>query len=161
MSPAMLVLKHIHDNFAEAFFPRRSEWVAATLLLVLGWMISVKVDLMAVATPAHGMAAFIAPQWVWSSCLIVFALARLIILLINGTWRRSPHARGITAFLSCFFWAQLTLYFILSRDPLFAPFFILPGSWLVTDMLNIQYAFRDARTVDHLYAVRGKTGERQ
>jgi hypothetical protein len=160
MTSVMLVIQHVRDNFAAAFFPRRSEWVAASLLLALGVTMSNNAEMVSFVKPLHGMMPMVALQWMWS-WLVVFAVARLSVLLINGAWRRSPHARGITAFVSCFFWAQLTLYFALSPNSLFSSFFILPGAWLVTDMLNILYAFRDARTVDHSYAVRRRTGERQ
>lgn len=154
----MLIIKHVRDNFAAAFFPRRSEWAAASVLLALGWMLSVNDTLMRSATTkAYSLLLLIASQQVWASTLIVFASIRLTILLINGAWRRSPHARGITAFLSCFFWTQM----VLSFAPTLGYAFILASGWLVTDMLNILYAFRDARTVDHSYAVRRQAGERQ
>ena len=151
-----LVLAHISQNFAKAFFPRRSEWAAAAVLLALGWMLSVHADLMADAdSDGYKMMLMIAPQSVWSTVLIMFASARLLVLLINGTWRRSPHARGITAFLSCFFWTQIALSFA----PTFGFAFILACGWLGTEMSNILYAFRDARTIDHTFAEQGKAGE--
>lgn len=156
----MYIVRHLRDSFAAAFFPRRSEWVAASLLLALGVTMTDNAEIVTFAKPLHGVTRLLTPQWIWP-LLIVFAVVRLSVLLINGAWRRSPHARGITAFVSCFFWTQLTLYFALSPNPLFSSLFILPGAWLVTDMLNILYAFRDARTVDHSYAVRGKAGEPQ
>lgn len=158
MTDAMLIFAHIRDNFADAFFPRRSEWAAATVLLGLGWMLSVNAGLMhATNTRAYSLMLMIAPQSVWSMVMTVFACGRLMILLINGTWRRSPHARGASAFLSCFFWTPI----VLSFAPTFGFAFIMASGWLVTDMLNIMYAFRDARTVDHSYAMRGKAGEHQ
>jgi hypothetical protein len=158
MTTAMLIFAHIRNNFASAFFPRRSEWAAATVLLGLGWMLSVNGDLMhATNTQAYSLMLMIAPQSAWSMVMTVFACGRLLILLINGAWRRSPHARGASAFLSCFFWTQI----VLSFAPTFGFAFIMASGWLVTDMLNIMYAFRDARTVDHSFAVRGNAGEHQ
>lgn len=153
-----MFVAHIRQNFAAAFFPRRSEWVAASVLLALGCMLSVNETLMHSAkVPAYGLLLQIAEQTVWSAVLILFAIGRLLVLLINGAWRRSPHARGATAFLSCFFWTTITLSFLSTMDFAFIGF----AGWLATDMLNILYAFRDARTVDHSFAVRGNAGEHQ
>jgi hypothetical protein len=140
MTSAMLIIQHIRDKLAAAFFPRRSEWAAASILLGLGWMLSVNEGLMQNSqTKAYDLLLMISPQEAWVAMLIIFASARVLILLINGTWRRSPHARGIGAFLSCLCWTQMVLSF--------APSF--------------GYAFRDARTVDHSYAMRRHAGGRQ
>lgn len=158
MQHVPMVLAHIRHNFATAFFPRRSEWAAASVLLALGWMLSINGGLMSAAqSRGYELMLMIAPQPTWSTVMIVFASGRLLVLLINGAWRRSPHARGITAFLSCFFWTQITLSLAIAFDVAF----ILACGWLGMEMSNILYAFRDARTIDHTYAAREKAGEHQ
>jgi hypothetical protein len=85
--------------------------------------------------------------------MIVFGLVRLMILLINGAWRRSPHGRAVTAFLCCFFWTQI----VLSFAPTFGFAFVMACGWLGADVINVMRAMRDARTVDEAYA-RGRAG---
>lgn len=155
MTSAMLVFAHIQKNFAAAFFPRLSEWWAASVMFALGWMLAANPDLMA-SSPARIYDAMlsIAPQTTWSSSLIIFACLRLTVLLINGAWRRSPHLRALSAFLSCFLWTQITLSFATSLD--FS--FVLACGWLGTDMINIMRAMRDARLIDHYVQQQGKTG---
>ncbi|TDK38770.1 hypothetical protein E2F50_01045 [Rhizobium deserti] len=106
----MVILTHIRDNFANAFFPRWSEWWAANLLMVLGFVLTSNPDLMASSkSNAYQLMLMIFTQETWSAVMKVFAFCRLLVLLINGAWRRSPHLRATGAFLSCFFWVQITL----------------------------------------------------
>ncbi|WP_283196626.1 hypothetical protein [Rhizobium sp. BT04] len=143
----MMVFAHIRDNFAAAFFPRLSEWLAGFVLLGLGWMLSANPDLMQAGKLDYQLMLIIASQSFWSTVLIIFAGCRLSVLLINGAWRRSPHLRALAAFLSCFFWTQITLSFA----PTFGFAFILACGWLGMDMINIMRAMRDARTIDDTY----------
>ncbi|RFB95238.1 hypothetical protein B5K11_09830 [Rhizobium leguminosarum bv. trifolii] len=143
----MMVFAHIRENFAAAFFPRLSEWLAGFVLLGLGWMLSANPELMQSGKTDYQLMLMIASQPFWSSVLIVFAAGRLAVLLINGAWRRSPHLRALAAFLSCFFWTQITLSFA----PNFGFAVVLACGWLGMDMINIMRAMRDARTIDDTY----------
>lgn len=143
-----MVFAHIRENFAAAFFPRLSEWLAAFVVLALGWMLTANPDLMMPGKTDYQLMLMIASQPFWSTVLILFGVCRLTILLINGAWRRSPHLRALAAFLSCFFWTQIALSFA----PTFGFAFILACGWLGMDMINIMRAMRDARTIDDTYA---------
>ncbi|KQY20799.1 hypothetical protein [Rhizobium sp. Root483D2] len=146
-----MLITHIRQNFAASFYPRRSEWIAAFTLFGTGWMLSANPDLMATAkTQAYNLLQMIAPQPVWSVVLMVFAFARLLVLLVNGAWRRSPYMRAAMAFLSCFLWTQIVLSFAQT----FGFAFILAVGFLGMDMLNIMCAMGDARSIDHAHARR-------
>ena len=156
-----MIFAHIRASFVEAFFPRWAEWIAAIVLLALGGMLHVNDTLMSGAVAAGNGRGYrlmldIADQPTWSAILILFGIARLVILLINGAWRRSPWARAGSAFLACFFWSLIALSFA----PTAGYAFILGAGWLVTDMVNIMRAMRDARTVDDAFAsaARGDRG---
>ena len=157
MAELIMIMAHIRDNFTAAFFPRWAEWAAASVLLCIGLMLSINTDLM-VSSVANGygkgyaMLLAIAGQSVWATTLTVFGSARILILLINGAWRRSPVARAATAFLSCFFWTIL----VLSFQPTFGFAFVMACGWLLTDLVNIMRAARDARTVNDVLVARGK-----
>ncbi|MGX9145957.1 hypothetical protein ACWTU9_20340 [Mesorhizobium sp. 128a] len=151
-------MAHFKTSFAEAFFPRWAEWAASGVLLSLGWMLWFHEMLMATAIAGgYGQGYLllleITDQATWSMVLIFFGAVRLCILLINGAWRRSPWGRAGAAFVSCFFWTQI----VLSFAPTFGFAFIMACGWLVTDMINVMRAMRDARIVDEAYA-RGKQG---
>lgn len=152
-----VIFAHIQTRFAEAFFPRWAEWAAANVLVALGWMLAVHDDLMQAAIAGgygrgYTLMLEIAGQHSWAIALVLFGVVRLAILLINGAWRRSPHGRAAAAFASCFFWTQI----VLSFAPTFGFAFVMACGWLVTDMVNVMRAMRDARIVDDAYAARGK-----
>lgn len=152
-----MIMAHIRDNFTAAFFPRWAEWAAASVLLGIGLMLTVNTDLM-VSSVANGygkgyqLLLAIAGQSVWATTLTIFGSIRILILLINGAWRRSPVARAATAFVSCFFWTQM----VLSFEPTFGFAFVMACGWLLTDVVNVMRASRDARTVNDVLVARGK-----
>lgn len=142
------------QHLADAFFPRMSEWGAAGMLFALGWMLSANPDLMGGAkSNAYDLMLAMAHQDTWSKIMMGFGGIRLTILMINGYWRRSPHLRALTAFLSCFFWTQI----VLSFAPTFGFVFIFACGYLAQDFATIIRAMRDARTVDDAHA-RGLIG---
>lgn len=144
-----MIFAHIRTSFADAFFPRLAEWFAAGVLFALGWMLMVNDDLMATGTGrGYHLMLKIAGQETWCAILIGFGLVRLMILLVNGAWRRSPHGRAVTAFVSCYFWTQIALSFA----PTFGFAFIMACGWLGADVVNVMRAMRDARSVDDAYA---------
>ncbi len=150
----MVFLTHIRDNFADAFFPRLSEWWAAGVLMALGYVLIANPDLMLSSKAgAYQLLLMICSQEAWADVMRVFALMRLVILLINGAWRRSPHLRAVGAFCSCFFWVQITLSVWHTAGFLF----ILAAGVFVLDFANFIRAMRDARTVDYIYANARKT----
>jgi hypothetical protein len=153
-----MIIAHIRANFSASFYPRWSEWSASWVLFFLGLMLSYNDQLMATAIPAgtgkgYILLLAIAPQGVWAMALALFGSFRLVVLLINGAWHRSPVARAACAFLSCFFWTQIALSF----EPTFGFAFVMACGWLLTDIVNVMRAARDARTVDDVLAARGKS----
>lgn len=146
----MLIFAHIRDNFAAAFFPRLLEWGCAGTLVALGIMLSVNADLM-VTTASTGkgyrLLLAIADQATWASALEAFGGARLLVLLINGAWRRSPWARAGMAFISCFFWTQI----VLSFSETFGFVFVFSCAFLAFDVTNVMRSMHDARTVDDAF----------
>ncbi len=144
-----MIIAHIRSNFLDAFFPRLAEWFAAGVLMCLGIVLMLNDGLMSNSTGrAYNLLLAIADQPTWATALILFSIVRLTVLLINGAWRKSPHLRALTAFLSCFFWTQITLSFA----PVFGFGFSMALGWLALDMTNVMRAMRDARTVDDAYA---------
>ena len=145
----IMFITHVRDSFADAFFPRLSEWFAACMLMALGFMLSSNPDLMTTAkTSVYQLLLMIATQETWSMTMKLFASGRLLILLINGAWRRSPHLRSASAFVTCFFWTQIAL----SSMQTFGYVFTFSAGILLLDFVNSIRAARDARVVDLKYA---------
>lgn len=153
----MLMLAHIRDNFASAFFPRLSEWACATAVFGVGVVLHVNADLMEnLQSNAYQLMLTIGPQATWAKALIIFGICRLLVLLINGAWRRSPHLRAVMAILSCFPLYTIAMSFL----PVFGIAMVFAWIFLGMDVINAVRAAGDARTVDHAHA-RGKDGRWQ
>lgn len=155
-SVSLVVLTTARDHFTEAFFPRRSEWGGAALLMLGGWVLYANPDLM---ETSHGRAFDLMKatfhQDTWMRLLIVFGFLRLSVLAINGAWRRSPHLRALSAFLSCFFWWHIMLSYYASFGLAWAAYAV----FLALEFSNMIVAARDARTVDDKLAVKKRDGQ--
>lgn len=152
----IMVFAHIRDNFAAAFFPRLSEWACAVAVFGVGVVLFVNADLMAQSrSGAYALMLAIGSQASWAKGLIAFGFLRLIVLVINGAWRRSPHLRSIMAILSCFPLYTLAMSFL----PVFGVAMVFAWVFLGMDVFNAVRAAGDARTVDHAHA-RGQDGTR-
>jgi hypothetical protein len=152
----MFVFAEMRDHFAAAFFPRRSEWAGAALLILSGLILFWNPTLMASSrSNAFDLMEAIFRQETWAKLLFSFGLIRFTVLLINGAWRRSPHLRAITALLSCFIWMQVALSLSASFGLAFAAYAVFLG----LEFSNIIVASRDARTVDDKFA--GAKGAQQ
>lgn len=156
----MLVFAHIRQNFFAVFYPRLSEWMAATAVFGIGLVLTFNGDLMATSrTQAYDLMLMIASQRSWAIGMELLGGARLIVLLINGAWRRSPHLRSIMAFLSCFPLCLISLSFA----PVFGIALVLCTVFLVGDMINVMRAAGDARIIDDKMKAQdnGGSGRRQ
>jgi hypothetical protein len=149
-----MLLTHISQSFETAFYPRLSEWFAAGVLLMIGWVLLNNTDLMQTTLPFEVKTSLlrIMSQSSWSVAFLFLGFARVVVLMINGAIRKSPWLRAIAASLSCFMWLAM-----------FASFWsvqgigmVLAGGYLGMDFVNIIRAMRDARQVDDAY--RGRHG---
>lgn len=103
-------------------------------------------------TPLFQVLGSVAAEDVWGWSCLVFGCGRILALIINGTFadtyysRFSPHVRGAFAFLSCFFWATITIGLFAAWRPLFGlgcyPFLLL------LEITNVWQSMRDARQSD-------------
>lgn len=152
---AKVVLAHIRDNFASAFYPRLGEWVCAGMIFAIGRVLSLNEKLMANAkSSAYDFMLVWAPQPTWAYVMMILGFLCLLILLVNGTLRRSPHYRAFAALLRCFFWWQIVRSFY----DVFGIAFVFASGILMLDFFNMVRAARDARVVDHKFEQGGQTG---
>jgi hypothetical protein len=59
--------------------------------------------------PSYSAMADLFSQNTWAIICLIVGGGRLTVLAINGAWRRSPHMRAASAFLSCFVWYQISI----------------------------------------------------
>ncbi len=88
----------------------------------------------------------LASQMQWGIVALGIGFARMIALFVNGALRRTPHLRGVGAFLSVFIWLQLS--FALFNTEI-ATIGIAIYPWLfLADIYNVYRASQDARDSD-------------
>lgn len=131
----------------DAFLPRVSEWSAAATMFAIGMMLKSKMGLMTTEFEGYRFLLQLFSQDTWAMLFLVGGTVRLIILGINGSWSRSPHARWIAAFLSCFLWSQVCMSFGPTGRVAGFGFIFALNMWIM-DFVNVIRAVRDARYVD-------------
>lgn len=135
----------IGRHLADAVLGRIAEWASAVLLIVTGTILTSNRDIFISATGmTYTNLADIWPQATWAIVLLILGTLRITVLVINGWWRRSPHARMVTAGLAGFVWLQ----FAIAAAPAFALLFAFSSTILLMDFANIIRAASDARRVD-------------
>jgi hypothetical protein len=148
MRDGKMIWLHIKGNVRETFWQRSSEWACAFMVLLWGWRLGYLPGLF------DGNAAFVrfsqvASQDVWAWGAIICGSARILILAINGAWRRSYHARGIAAFLCCGFWLQVAVSFYLSGSA--STSLAIYPVLVVLETLHVLRAAVEARAADNLH----------
>lgn len=108
----MLVLRRVSSGVFAHLPARHPEWIMAFALLRWG-MITVAPGDVFQQSPAWQHLLSITSETVWGWTAIAVASARILALVINGTfvdtwWGRwSPHVRSIFSILSCQIWVQI------------------------------------------------------
>lgn len=142
------IARGVFDHFPA----RRSEWALAGMLASTGLILLLPDATFRPDVPLFRTLSRLGTEDQWGWACFIFGVARLIALIINGTFadtvysRYSPHVRGVFAFFSCFYWGVITIGLLSAYRPLFAlgcyPFLLL------LDFSNIWQAFHDAGEVD-------------
>lgn len=149
-----MILAHIKRSFRETFPVRAAEWALAIMIFNWGITLSLNTDLFA-SQPSYRVLAGTMKQDSWALLCLSVGGIRLIFLLINGAWRRSPHLRAVGAFVSILFWFQISMGFAMA------------GTWstaisiypilLLLDSYNAMRAVGDAAISDKKFKRRPLT----
>lgn len=126
-------------RFKATFRERAAEWICSVILMCWGFQVLQPYPLF--NRPFFKLLADIAPEafWGWSAFLI--GLGRVVVLLINGAWRRSPFLRqcgcafGLMVWLALFLGAGALDY----GSPGWAPYLGL----FSLDVLSLSFAAAD------------------
>lgn len=143
-----MILGHFSQSLRDTFPTRASEWALGLMLFLWSVVLTFNVDLFA-STPSFSVLSQLMPQGTWALLCMIAGGGRLIMLLINGAWRRSPHLRAIAAFVSCFFWFQISIG-ILQAGTFGTGLAIYPILFLL-DVYNVFRASRDAGSSDRIH----------
>lgn len=151
---ANLIMARFARSLRETFPTRASEWALGTILFL--WSILMAADPELLATSRLRGMLSLASQDVWA--LVTFGVGggRLLILGVNGAWRRTPHLRAMAAFISCFFWFQFTISIIQLND-IVTGLAIFPVLFML-DVYNVFRASRDAGYSDRIHTGATRNG---
>lgn len=149
-----MIFTHISRSFRDTFPTRASEWALGTILFVWSILMVFEPNLMNNAN--LGSLLELATQDTWALLAMGVGGGRLLILGINGAWRRSPHLRATAAFISCLFWFQFTIS-IIQMEMIVTDLAIFPVLFLL-DVYNVYCASRDAGNSDRIYTGATRNG---
>jgi hypothetical protein len=103
-----MIFTHIGRSFRETFPGRASEWALGTMLALWAVILIVKPDVMSMQ-PYYTAMTQLMTQSSWAILCILVGGGRLVVLFVNGFWRRSPHLRSLTSFLSSLVWFEVSI----------------------------------------------------
>lgn len=148
----MIIVRRVVTGVQAHFPARRSEWALGGMMFTTGWILLLPAVTFNPRTPLFQVLGSVASEEAWGWTCLIFGGARLVALIVNGTFadtyysRYSPHVRGAFAFLSCFFWATITIGLMAAWQPLFGlgcyPFLLL------LEITNVWQASLDAGQSD-------------
>ena len=107
----MIVLRRLASGVIDHAGARFTEWLGAVPLLGIGYVLYAQPEAL-YTTPSFAALAAWAVAGVWSNVLMTYALARLISLFVNGTFkgfRHSPMIRFVVSCLAAWFWLLFTV----------------------------------------------------
>jgi hypothetical protein len=134
----------IHVRLSSHWRVRRSEWLLALAVTMIG---IAYLRIPNLFEPRYfGTMLSVMPQHEWGWTATTIGTVRLVLLLINGAWRASPHGRTAGALLSCAFWMMLFMSAISAESTVQSV-----GLWLlffVFDAFSAIDAAGDARMAD-------------
>lgn len=95
-------------SLRETFPARASEWALGLMHFLWFVVLSANETLFDDRVSYRALADVMPQNW-WALACLIAGGARLVVLAINGAWRRSPHMRALFAFFSCFFWFEISV----------------------------------------------------
>jgi len=143
-----MIFAHISRSLRETFPARASEWAMGVMLFNWAIVLSFNADLFQSETGLIIYQGFndLAPQPAWAVLCLVVGGGRLIVLAINGAWRRTPHLRTVCAFISCLVWFEISIG--LMQNGLFATGLAVYPVLFVFEIFNVMRSIGEAGISD-------------
>lgn len=139
-----MIIAHFRRSIRQHLLGRASEWALA--VMIFNWGIILNFVGPIFDRPIFADLAANISQESWSIVCMVLGGGRIIVLIINGAWRGSPHLRGGLAFLSMFFWFEISLGLFKTGIPT-TGLAIYPVLFFL-DLANVLRAADEAAIVD-------------
>lgn len=134
-----MIFVHTWRSFNQTFEARAPEWVLTGAMISLSLVFFLN-DTVFYQETFEGLRNILNSRYSWGLILGMIGLSRLSVLVINGSYWRTPHLRSFTAFLSAGIWFLFCVGFARNSSVLVA---ILPWVFLL-DALNAKRAGHEA-----------------
>lgn len=144
-----MVIVRIVAGIGHHFHTRAGEWFCTAVILNWAFVMLSPGDTFATSPSFSGLASIWTEFW-WGMICLILGTARLIALILNGTFAHtryghfSPHVRAAMAFASCFVWFQIVYGMLGAWTTL--PLTTGPGTYLAIlflDAVNFRRAMDD------------------
>lgn len=134
-----MVIVHTFQSIQDTFEARASEWMLtfATISLAVVFFFN---EPMFYREAFDGLRQINSNHVVWAAVLGTIGVTGLVVLLINGSYWRTPHFRAIMAFLRAGVWFFLALGFVRNGSVMIA---LVPWIFFL-DAYNAKRAAREA-----------------
>jgi len=143
-----MIWAHITTSIKETFPTRAAEWATGTILFNWCIVLTSNPDLFTESKSFVELARLMS-QHSWAMLCGVVGGGRLLILVINGSWRRSPHLRAVAAFISSVFWFQISIGFFQAGT--FGTGLAAYPILFFLDVYNVFRSARDAGNSDRIH----------
>lgn len=154
----MKVWTHITVSLRETFPERASEWGLALMIFAWSIVLTYNPTLFVDQPGSYHVLANALSQSTWAVACGVVGSLRLLMLSVNGLWRRSPYARAFGAFVTAGFWFAISYGVITSGS--FATGIAVYPVLLGLDSYNVVRAMKDAAVADTNAARQRRTDAR-
>lgn len=123
---------------------RFSEWMLAFIMLGLGLMYALPEHSM--DAPAMMQMTYTMPETAWGVVSIIIGGVRILVLGINGAWKKQGHARAVLGILCLLVWTQTAIVFL--NYPPASPGDIIFPIFVISELFLIFRAAKEAGTID-------------
>lgn len=149
----MMVIRRTKSSAILHFPTRASEW--ATSIILLNWGLAIFATKGEILGGNLAKLLNLMSPTKWAILFTSIGLIRLLLLIINGSLKRSSHYRAVFSFISCFIWFQVVYTFAVS-DVISTALTVYPVL-LVLDFYNAYRTTAEARITDEGYKDVGRS----
>jgi hypothetical protein len=150
---AEMIVVRVTTGIKQHFQIRISEWLMVPLYFAMYYGFMVQPDMFSKSPSFYQLRQW-ATEETWATLLLVCGLARLVALIVNGTFQSfpySPHIRMATSTMGAVFWSQFSLGFLIAYIAGVGAFSAV-AAYATFTAFELANLYRSSRDVGHTYA---------
>lgn len=140
-----MIVVHSFKSLQETFEARASEWALTGVIISMSLVFLLNEEMFR-RNSFEGLRNIFDNRYGWAAILAVVGLSRLTVLVVNGSYWRTPHFRSLMAFISAGIWFLFWAGFVRDGSVMSA---IAPWIFFL-DAYNAKRASREAGKSEYL-----------